>query len=222
MFPPAVIFDFDGVIVDTEPVHYQAFQRILEPLGLGYSWEAYKKIYMGYDDRDAFKEAFRADNRSLDDTQMRYYIDQKALLFENIIASGVTPYPGVIELIKTLAGQSIPLVICSGALRSDILPILQQFDITSYFNTIITAEDVPQSKPHPASYLQAKAALISAYNQLESVSTTITAIEDTPAGISSAKGAGLQVVAVTNSYDAEKLEQADRVVRTLEELVDAW
>lgn len=222
MFPPAVIFDFDGVIVDTEPIHYQAFQRILEPLGLGYSWEAYQEIYMGYDDRDAFKEAFRVGNRSLDDAQMRHYIEQKALLFENVVTSGVHPYPGVIELIRKLAEQSIPLAICSGALRSDILPILHQFDITSYFISIITAEDVPQSKPHPASYLQAKAALISAYKQLESVSTTITAIEDTPAGIISAKGAGLQVVAVTNSYEAEKLKQADRVVRTLEELVDAW
>lgn len=222
MFPPAVIFDFDGVIVNTEPIHYQAFQKILKPLGLGYSWDAYQEIYMGYDDRDAFREAFSAGKQSLDDLQLRQYIEEKAVLFENIIASGVTPYPGVLELVKTLANHSVPIAICSGALRSDILPILQQFNITSYFTTIITAEDVPQSKPHPASYLQAKEKLITAHQNLHAVSQTIHAIEDTPAGIASAKGAGLRVVAVTNSYASEKLVQADRVVKTLEELIDGW
>lgn len=222
MFPPAVIFDFDGVIVNTEPIHYKAFQTILQPLGLGYSWDVYQEIYMGYDDRDAFREAFAAGKRSLDDLQLRQHIEQKALLFEKIIADGVTPYPGVLELVKTLTAHSIPLAICSGALRSDILPILKQFNITSHFTTIITAEDVQQSKPHPASYLRAKAALIDSFSHLGTMANKITAIEDTPAGISSAKSANLQVVAVTNSYAAEKLAQADRIVATLDELIGKW
>lgn len=222
MFPPAVIFDFDGVIVNTEPIHYQAFQKILSPLGLGYSWDVYQEVYMGYDDRDAFREAFSAGKRSLFDSQLKQYIEEKAALFEKIIADGVTPYPGVLELVKTLTDRSIPLAICSGALRSDILPILQQLNITSHFSAIITAEDVPQSKPHPASYLCAKAALVNCFSHLDAMANKITAIEDTPAGISSAKGADLRVVAVTNSYAAEKLAQADRIVAALDELIGNW
>jgi beta-phosphoglucomutase len=63
----AVIFDFDGIIVDTEPLHYKAFQEILVPLGLGYQWEEYLRRYIGFDDRDAFREAFRAGGRALPD-----------------------------------------------------------------------------------------------------------------------------------------------------------
>src|SRR5512138_2701959 len=66
----AVIFDFDGVIVDTEPLHYAAFQRLLEPLGLGFSWEQYVETYMGFDDRDAFVEAFNGDSRGLTATEL--------------------------------------------------------------------------------------------------------------------------------------------------------
>lgn len=222
MYPPAVIFDFDGVIVDTEPIHYQAFQQILAPLGLGYSWEAYQETYMGYDDRDAFREAYSAAGQRIDDSYLQAIIQQKAELFDTIISNGVTPYPGVINLIKDLAKSNIPMAICSGALKSDIIPILQQLDITEYFTSIITAEDVVQSKPHPASYLYAKAALINCFHHLNTMSNQIAAIEDTPAGIASAKGADLRVIAVTNSYAADKLVQADRIVATLEELVGSW
>jgi beta-phosphoglucomutase-like phosphatase (HAD superfamily) len=72
----AVIFDFDGIIVDTEPLHYKAFQEILEPLGLGYSWQEYQDLYMGFDDRDAFREAFSAGGRSLSDQELKERIEE--------------------------------------------------------------------------------------------------------------------------------------------------
>ena len=218
MYPDAVIFDFDGVIVDTEPIHYQVFQDILEPIGLGYTWDEYTSSYMGFDDRDAFREAFGAAGKTLTPDRLQELISQKAGIFEQVVSRGVTPYTGVIELIHELSAKGIPLAISSGALRSDIIPILEQLNIEQYFSHIVTADDVPQSKPHPASYLSAKEKLLLSFPDKLNSDSLIYAIEDTPAGIQSAKGAGLSVVAVTNSYQAEKLGQADAIVTSLGQL----
>lgn len=93
MYPAAVIFDFDGVIVDTEPLHYQAFQKILSPRNLGYSWEDYLAVYMGFDDRDAFREAFAQRGVALSEGELEQLIAHKAVIFQEVIASGVAPYP---------------------------------------------------------------------------------------------------------------------------------
>lgn len=218
MYPSAVIFDFDGVIVDTEPLHYRAFQKILEPKKLGYSWDDYVNIYMGFDDRDAFREAFKQKNVHLSESVLEQLVAEKASVFQEVITGGVTAYPGVTALITTLHQQDIPLAICSGALRSDILPIISQLGIAHCFACIITADDVPHSKPDPTSYRIAAQQLIELFPQKLSKKDKIIAIEDTPAGISSATGAGLKVIAVSNSYPAEQLRQADRIVTSLEEL----
>ncbi|HEY6839031.1 MAG TPA: HAD family phosphatase [Geobacteraceae bacterium] len=213
----AVIFDFDGVIVDTEPLHYRAFQEILEPLGLGYSWEAYVDSYMGYDDREAFVEAFRAAGRSLDGTLLGEFIARKAAAFQTVIASGVYPYPGVVELIREISGK-LPLAVCSGALPSDIDPILAQLGITDCFDVIVTAVDVAASKPDPASYTLAAAKLADKHREKNLTASSCLAIEDTPAGIASATGAGITVLAVTNSYPASMLSHAVRIVDSLNDV----
>ena len=98
------------------------------------------------------------------------------------------------------------------------MPILEQLKIKDFFTHIVTADDVPQSKPDPASYIGARDKLLYSYpDQLDS-SSVIYAIEDTPAGIQSAKGAGLKVIAVSNSYPASKLQQANSIVQSLTQL----
>jgi beta-phosphoglucomutase len=217
----AVIFDFDGVIVDTEPLHYKSFQEILEPVGLGYSWEDYVAVFMGFDDRDAFQEAYHRQGKSLSGPELELLINRKAAVFQKVINDGVTAYPGVIELINHLHQNRIPLAICSGALRSDIEPILAQLGITDRFSHIVTAEDVPHSKPDPTCYKQAYEKLYGTFPELTSNPERCIAIEDTPAGIASAKGANLEVVAVTNSYPAASLTKADRIVARLDELINS-
>lgn len=209
----AVIFDFDGIIVDTEPLHYRAFQEILEPMGLGYSWEQYQEVYMGFDDRDAFREAFHAGGRELRDVELKDLVDRKAHTFLKIVSVGVSAYPGVVELIRSISG-TLPLGLCSGALRSDIEPILAQLGLTGAFDAMVTAEEVATSKPDPASYLLALQRLQDLYPG-EITAGSSLAIEDTPAGIASATGAGLKVLAVTNSYPAARLGGASRVVDSL-------
>lgn len=219
MYPKAVVFDFDGVIVDTEPFHYRAFQKILVPLGLGYTWNQYTDYFMGFDDRDAFREAFKLGGLPLDDARLSELINIKAGIFQEVISEGVTAYPGVVNLVRQLRKNGTALAICSGALKSDIVPILRYLEIESCFSEVISAEDVIHSKPDPASYVLAKDMLQKRLPQMFAENNDqMIAIEDTPAGVASAKGAGLQVIAVTNSYPADKLHEADKIVTSLEEL----
>lgn len=210
----AVIFDFDGIIVDTEPLHYKAFQEVLIPLGMGYGWDEYLGHYIGFDDRDAFREAFRRNGRTLTVDDLHRLIGEKAEAFQKIIATGVEPYPGVVELISTLSGN-FPVGLCSGALRSDIDPILAQLGLASAFDSMVTADEVASSKPDSESYVLAVRRLSEAFPERSIVPATCLAIEDTPAGIASATGAGLKVLAVSNSYPAERLAGALNVVDSL-------
>lgn len=208
----AVIFDFDGIIVDSEPMHYSAFQTVLEPLGKGYSWEKYCESYIGHDDRDALTEAFKAHGEKLSSRDLKRLIAEKAAAFQKLVHNGdATPLPGAVELIKSIP-RPLPVALCSGALLEDILPIIRNLGIADAFRVIVTAEDTPKSKPDPAPYLLAIKKL-----GLDDPSTAI-AIEDTPAGILSAKGAGLKVLAVTNSHDREYLFDADAVTDSLENI----
>jgi beta-phosphoglucomutase len=211
----ALIFDFDGIIVDTEPIHYLAFQKVLEPLGLGYSWDDYVDRYMGFDDREAFREVFKLHSWDLHNDELEDLILRKANLFLEIIQEGIKPYPGVVKLVHELSGN-IPLALCSGALMSDIVPILHQLGLADKFDVIVTAEDVAASKPDPASYQLAQHKLSSKYPDLMITADNCLAIEDTPAGIQSAKAAGIAVLAVTNSYTKEKLAGANFIVASLE------
>ena len=216
----AVIFDFDGVIVDTEPLHYKAFQQVLIPHGLGFSWEQYVDTYMGFDDRDAFVEAFSTKGKQINHEELTQLIAAKAFVFNNIIRSGVTPYPGVIDLIKTLHNAKTPLAICSGALQSDIMPILGMLNISDCFGLVVSADDVDKSKPDPECYRLAFEKLSAHWPMSVLLPAQAVAIEDTPAGISAASNAGLQVIAVTNSYQRNYLSDACFIVDSLEHLAN--
>lgn len=214
----AVIFDFDGVIVDTEPLHFKAFNQVLLSYHLQISWDDYCTIYMGFDDRDAFTEIFKQHSLTLQPPLLKSLIQEKTDAFQSIIANGVTPYPGVCELITLLFQHKIPIAICSGALYSDIEPVLQQLGINSYIPVIVTADMVTKSKPDPESYLLAFRKLAAHWQEYTLSPATTVAIEDTPAGISSAIQAGLRVIAVTNSYPQHHLTQATDIITSLERL----
>lgn len=206
----AVIFDFDGIIVDSEPMHFRAFNEVLEPIGLKISWEAYCDTYIGFDDRDAFRAVFAENGKKADPEEIKRLIEQKAEVFQRCVQQGdATPLPGAVELIKSLPPR-LRVALCSGALRQDILPIITTLGIADAFTVIVTAEDTPRSKPDPAPY-RLTAEKLGIDNP-----ASIVAIEDTPAGILSAKGAGLKVLAVTNSYDRDYLMEADSITDSLE------
>jgi len=204
----AVIFDFDGIIVDSEPLHFSAFNEVLEPLKKTFTWEEYCETYIGFDDRDAFRTAFIKEGICVKD--LNHLIKEKAAAFQKRVHDGkAKPLPGAVELIKSLP-SNLPVALCSGALREDVDPILKQLGIEAYFDVIVTANDTSRSKPDPAPYR-----LVLERLGIKNPKTAI-AIEDTPAGILSAKENGVKVLAVTNSYDRDYLFEADAIIDSLE------
>ena len=216
--PEAVLFDFDGILVDSEPMHHRAFTEVLDPLGMGFTWGEYVETYMGFDDRDAFREAFRAKGIDLDDANLAKLVAAKSEAFLRGLRDGVTAYPGAVSLVESLRAACRPLALCSGALRSDIDPILARLGVARCFDVIVSADEVRRSKPDPESYTLAFARLSERYAPLLTVPGKSIAVEDTPAGIRSAKGAGLRVLAVTNSYGAGELAEADWITDSLENI----
>jgi beta-phosphoglucomutase len=208
----AVIFDFDGVIVDSEPIHYQAFQAVLDSGGKEFSWEEYREHYLGFDDRDVFRKLFESGQETLAKIDLDRLIAAKAKAFQLIFQHAtVKPFPGVVDLIRDLSGK-IPIALCSGGRLADILPILRMLEIENAFKVIVTAEDTLMSKPDPAPYLLAIRNL-----GLADAARAI-AIEDSMAGISSAKNAGLNVLAVTNSRDSAQLPGSHVTTTSLENI----
>jgi beta-phosphoglucomutase len=214
--PDAVIFDFDGVIADTEPLHYRSFQEVLEPEGLSYSWEVYLADYVGFDDRDAFRYAFKTAGRALDDTRLGRLIETKERIFERMVREGgMTCYPGVREILSALRAANVPVALCTGARASDIRAALSALDLGGAFDCVVTADDVAASKPDPESYLRSLAALASAFPSKTLRPACCVAVEDTPAGVTAARGAGLRVIAVTTTHPGSTLSTADAVVDNL-------
>ena len=215
----AIVFDFDGVIADTEPLHHQAFCRVVTDDGLDCSWDEYVRDYIGFDDRDLFRAAYRSVNRTLEPDELEQRIRAKADAFIALTEGGVKPYDGIPELVHDVASR-YPIALCSGALRSDIDPILKQLELTDIFLTRVTAEDVKVSKPDPACYRLTVLRLNEVLGRTLDASTCL-AIEDTPGGIEAAKGAGLRVWGVTHTHGATDIGHADRVFESLHEVRDA-
>jgi beta-phosphoglucomutase len=214
----AVIFDFDGVLVDSEPLHYQAFQEVLAPLGLSYSYERYVEHYIGFDDRDGFREAFGEAHLPLEAERLAQLLRAKARAFQRIVSRGVRPFPGALALVRDLSAHGVPLAIASGALRQEIAWILQALGIEQAFAIIVAADDVQQSKPHPETYQMALRNLQTAFESANIRSQNCLAIEDTANGILAARNAGLRCVAVTHSSPAASLQAADHTVESLAQL----
>ena len=209
-YPSAVVFDFDGVMVDTEPLHYAAFQEVLAPLGLSFSWSQYEEDLIGFDDRGVFREVFRRAGRVLPPEEEGDLIAAKGRAFVGSLRHGAAgalqPLPGVADWLHRLAGQ-IPLALCTGALPSDIEPLLSQFGFDRYFDVRVTAADTAVSKPDPAPYRLVLTRLHERFPQRVWEPSHVVAIEDSAAGVASARAAGLRVV---------------RIVRGAEERRDAW
>jgi beta-phosphoglucomutase len=212
----AVIFDFNGIIVDDEPIHFQLFQKVLGEEGITLTEEAYYERYLGFDDRGAFMAGFRDNNRPLTDPELAELIDRKAAYYQQTICDHAVIFPGVKPLVYGLA-PVVPLGVASGALRREIVTILTTAGLLNYFQAIVSAEDVEHGKPEPEIFLKVLAKLnAGASPRIEPADCVV--IEDSKEGIRGARRAGMKCLAVTNSHPAELLSEADAVVTSLEDV----
>jgi len=216
-----VVFDFDGVITDSEPAHFEAFRRTLKSIGLNLSWEQYCHTYLAYTDREAIQLALRQLGNEPSQTEIDDLVAKKRREFAIFLESQLKILPGVPELLADLDNNQIPCGICSGAIRDEIEFVLRQTNLSEYFRFIIAADDVRMSKPDPEAYLLSMKIGSKFCNHDKNLdSRECIAVEDSVGGIRAAKAAGMVCLGVTNSYPADKLRQADVVVDELT-VVDA-
>lgn len=213
----AMVFDFDGVLADSEPIHLKCFRQVLGLIGVELNEQDYYDKYVGYDDRGCFRAVLADRGLTCDEPQIKAMIEAKSKIVQRVIAESVRPLAGSVELVRSAAEARIPLAICSGALRREILLAVEAIGLGDAFSQIVSAEDVARGKPDPAGYRLAVARLSASAGRELRPARTI-AVEDSPAGIDSAKAAGLKVLAVTNSCPGESLQAADRIVSSLEEV----
>ncbi|PYQ22017.1 MAG: HAD family phosphatase [Acidobacteria bacterium] len=185
----AAVFDFDGVLVDSEPLHFEALRDAMLSEGITVTREDYFAKYLAYDDRGAIR--------------------RKVARFGEVLKN-VTFFPGARDVVRALAAE-VPLGIASGARHAEIEAILTAGELREPFSVIVGADDAPRTKPDPAPYLVAARELAAFAPGLEPADCL--AFEDSVPGIASALAAGMKVVGVAHSYPPDKLRIAPRGAR---------
>ena len=198
----AIIFDFDGVIADSERLHLRAYQDVLAPLGLRLPDEIYYSEFLGYDDLGVFRTYARKNDLDWDQQTIAFLLETKTRLYEELAARGEMLFSGAADFIRD-AASAVPVAIASGALTHEIEEILDRAGLRALFVAIVGADQTARSKPSPDPYLEAFDRITSAGHQVEPSRTV--AIEDSKWGLVSAATARLRCVAVTNTYSAAEL-----------------
>ena len=205
----AIVFEFDGVIANSEPLHFQAFRDVLAGEGLALSERDYYDRYLGFDDVGVFRTV-GVETRRIDDL-----VKQKAARMEVLERDGSVLFPGAAAAVRRLAA-SVPLAIASGAIGAEIRRVLEREQLSQFFVAVVSADDTPKSKPAPDPYLHAVAQLDAVCGGHLSPRECV-AIEDSRWGLESARAAGLRTVGITHTYATGTLE-ADLIVDALDRL----
>jgi beta-phosphoglucomutase len=243
----ALIFDFDGVIVDSEPLIMRLTQRMAAREGWSLSEEDYYRNYLALDDRGIIEHLYESHGRPIDHTRRDELVEWKGRLYAEAIREGLPPLSGASEFVTKVAAQ-FPLAIASGSLRSEVEHLLQKLGLREKFAAIATADDCKHSKPDPEIFLKALTQLkqLPAFNsgargerakretlphppkrgnrgKAETVSAPLQAgeclaIEDAPAGVRAAHAAGMKCLALAHSRPLEALQHADWACREFAEV----
>lgn len=215
--PQAFFFDFDGVIVDSEKVHMLAALESAKTHGMSFSEEYYFRELLGYDDQNLFANLGKKNSQFLDEKTIAKLKQGKNESFMKLIDTNVIYFDGVLSLIEKLTAKKIPLCVVSGAREKEILACLKKGGLEKYFKFIVSTDHVKQSKPDPECYEMAFEKMLDHVPSLKK--ENCWAIEDSPAGINAACGAGLNVIAITNSVKRDSLQQAAHVIDHMNEIV---
>ena len=203
MIRQAIVFDFDGVIADSERLHLRSYQEVLAPEGVNISTDEYLEKYLGYDDVGVFKAVGRDYGIPMNDHRVSELIAAKGERYESLAAAGEMLFPGAADFIRTAAAH-VPIAIASGALTHEIEDVLERAGLRSLFPVIVGADQTERSKPHPDPY-QTAFVRLRAHSGRDLIAWRSVAIEDSKWGLVSARGAGLRCVGVATTYSAAEL-----------------
>jgi beta-phosphoglucomutase len=212
----AIVFDFDGVIADSEPLHLKAYQQALAAEGLLLDREEYFARYLGYDDVGMLQALARDRRLAWTDRHITALVARKGVKLQAMLEGDQVLFPGAADFVRA-AAAAVPIAIASGALRHEIVRIVDAAGLGGLFAAVVASGDTPESKPSPAPYLLAFERLQDAAGKPLDRQRCV-AIEDSVWGLESARGAGLRCVGVTTSYPAAELTGAELVVGGLDAL----
>ncbi len=206
----AIIFDFDGVLVDSEPLILKIFQEMAAQEGWTITPEEYYRDYLALDDRGIVEHLYGIHGRPIDAARRDELVAWKVRVYQEIIRDGLPPTPGAVEFVRRVAVQ-YPLAIASGSFRSEIEHLLTKLGLREKFRVLATADDFERSKPDPEVYLKALARLqqLEVFRENPLRPSQCLAIEDAPAGIQAAHAAGMKCLALAHSVTPEALKHAD-------------
>jgi beta-phosphoglucomutase len=213
----AVVFDFDGVVVDSEPIHLACFRTVLGGRGIELPTEDYYSRYVGFDDHDCFAAVLRDNDRLVHEAEIAAMTAEKTALVKQAFAESVTALPGALELMRAARQAGVAVAVCSGGLRDEIELAGRAVGALSLVDVLVSAADVARGKPDPEGYRLALKRLSEKLARWIDPAR-VWVVEDAAAGVAAAKAAGCKVLAVTNSYPRQALTAADRVVDSLAEV----
>jgi len=215
----AIIFDFNGVILDDEPLHFASMRNAVAALGIPITKEEYWREYLPLDDERCLDAICKQHGRQPAADERQQVLARKREDYERMLNSRFLAFPGAVDFVRAAADR-YPLAIASGARRKEITAALQALNIAGCFRVVVAAEDFHLGKPHPESFLLALERLNA---RLDSLGDRVRpgeclVIEDSIGGVAGARAAGMRCIGVSSSYPASLLREADRVVASLSEL----
>ena len=222
-WPRAVLFDFDGVIVNSEPLHFYATHEVLKAEHVEITEDEYYRELIGFDDRGAFRHVFEKRNKPLEPKTLLALMARKSRVMMQLIHERrFHALPGVEEFVRGL-WRTTPLAICSGALREEIEAMLEGVALRDCFSAIVAAEDVTVGKPDPQGYVltlkllseRIARAATSPAAAVPLRPADVLIVEDAPTVIRSVKAAGFPTLGVATSYPLMKLAEADWQTKSL-------
>jgi beta-phosphoglucomutase len=211
----AIVFDFDGVIANSEPLHYRAFRDVLVDEHVTLTEAEYYARYLGFDDVGVFRAIDAERVGGWSPSHVAALVARKAGRLAALERDVSVLFPGAATAVRR-AADTVPIAIASGALGAEIRRALDREGLTACFTAIVAAEDTPLSKPAPDPYLRA-VALLSSAAEMPLTARECVALEDSPWGLQSAQAAGLRTVGVAQTYPAQSLV-ADLVIDSVEQL----
>jgi beta-phosphoglucomutase len=204
----AVLFDFNGVMINDEPLHEKLLAQILVEENLRANPEEFREVCLGRSDRACLYDLLQRRGRVVSDEYLTGLIGRKSRLYQQQLESleEVPTYPGITDLILKIRAANLALAVVSGAVRTEIEWVLNKLNLAQYFSVIIAGDDTA-SKPDPAGYLLAVDRLNQQNPALDLQPQECLVIEDTFPGIEAAKRAGMKVVGVANSYPYHMMQR---------------
>jgi beta-phosphoglucomutase len=194
----AIIFDFNGTLSDDEPIMCEIFIELFAEHGKPLSAQEYFDQLAGLSDPEIVRTWLGEDHPDVDDV-----IAERVNRYRAAVGDGASIHEHVREAVR-YAAERVPLAICSGAARAEIEPVVEAAGLAECFLAIVTSDDVVHGKPDPEGYLNTLRRLGNPRDAL--------VVEDTEAGIASAKAAGLRVIAKLGTLDPQRLREADEFV----------